>query len=101
MKAASTTGPADEGWTWKSVVAWGCLIPALWLILYALSLASDSTRAATEVAQSKRADAVMVCNDGVIVYRDDSMLHKLTGHLFDKGSFMCTDWRMREVGSLR
>ena len=101
MKAASMTRPADEGWTWRSILGWGCLLPGLWLILYALSVASDSTRPATEVAQSKRDNTVTMYNDGVIVYRDDSTFHKLTGHLFDRGSFMCTDWRMREVGLLR
>ena len=95
------SSPADDGWTWKSILGWGCLLPALWLILYALSLASDSTRAATEVVQSRRDNTVMMCNDGVIVYHDDSVFHKLTGHLFDRGSFMCIDWSLREVGSLR
>jgi hypothetical protein len=99
MSSSAKAGADDGGWTWGSILCClCCALPVVCLILHGLSLAADSTRAAAQVAQFQRENTSMVCVDGVIVYRDDSALHKLAGNLFARGHFQCTDWRMREFG---
>lgn len=71
--ASRTAAPAGsgDGWNWRGVLLGPLTLPTLYLTLWALSLMSDSTRAAAEVNSSRAGAGVMFCDSGKIVYREE------------------------------
>lgn len=89
MTRRAATG--DE-WNWRGILLSCLVLPGVYLALWAVSLMSDSTRAASEVNSSRAGAGVMFCDSGKIVYPEEGIVDRLTG----RGQFLCTDWRMRD-----
>ena len=85
----------SHGQRWRAVLLLFALPTVLFAIVWTATVVSDNNRVPAEIAASARETGVMLCAEGTVDRRDDSLWERIVS----AGDFRCTAWRMRGKSS--
>jgi len=93
--AANPLPPTAATGLWRTVALILSLPLVLGALLWTASVLSDGNRIPGLLAHAAKESGVMYCTEGKIVHGDGSLLDRAV----EDGTFHCTDWKLRGVGS--